>query len=121
MYLSYLSVYLHQILFRYVQSFNICQYCFTSEFFSFAFMDKMVLLLKPRILVLQNYQILESKELISVLKIIKNSIIIMIIWLNICRTLDPEHTSYPHGQCRSVGVGGFLLGGGVNWLGTWNK
>ena len=26
-----------------------------------------------------------------------------------------------HGQCLSVGVGGFLLGGGVNWLGTYNK
>jgi len=43
------------------------------------------------------------------------------IWGNVLRTLDPEHTSYPHGQCRSVGVGGFLLGGGVNWLGTYNK
>ena len=29
--------------------------------------------------------------------------------------------SYPHGQCPGVGVGGFLLGGGVNWLGTFNK
>ena len=29
--------------------------------------------------------------------------------------------AYPHGQCRSVGVGGYLLGGGVNWLGTYNK
>ena len=29
--------------------------------------------------------------------------------------------SYPHGQCRSVGVGGYLLGGGMNWLGTYNK
>ena len=29
--------------------------------------------------------------------------------------------SYPHGQCRSVGVAGYLLGGGVNWLGTYNK
>ena len=29
--------------------------------------------------------------------------------------------SFPHGQCRSVGVGGYLLGGGVNWLGTYNK
>ena len=25
------------------------------------------------------------------------------------------------GQCRSVGVGGYLLGGGVNWLGSYNK
>ena len=29
--------------------------------------------------------------------------------------------SYPHGQCPGVGVGGYLLGGGVNWLGTYNK
>ena len=29
--------------------------------------------------------------------------------------------SYPHGQCPGVGVGGYLLGGGVNWLGTFNK
>ena len=34
----------------------------------------------------------------------------------------PTHQyNYPHGQCRSVGVGGYLLGGGVNWLGTYNK
>ena len=26
-----------------------------------------------------------------------------------------------HGQCPSVGVAGYLLGGGVNWLGTYNK
>ena len=37
------------------------------------------------------------------------------------RKIDPEVYSYPHGQCRSVGVGGFLLGGGVNWMGTLNK
>ena len=44
---------------------------------------------------------------------------------NLCvylfREIDPEVYSYPHGQCRSVGVGGFLLGGGVNWMGTLNK
>ena len=34
---------------------------------------------------------------------------------------SPARFSYPHGQCPGVGVGGFLLGGGVNWLGTFNK
>jgi hypothetical protein len=38
-----------------------------------------------------------------------------------CRTISPTVYSYPHGQCRSVAVGGFLLGGGVNWMGTYNK
>ena len=37
------------------------------------------------------------------------------------RAIPPTQYSYPHGQCRSVGVAGFLLGGGVNWLGTYNK
>jgi len=42
-------------------------------------------------------------------------------WGDILRAIDPKQYSYPHGQCKSVGVGGFLLGGGVNWLGTYNK
>ena len=37
------------------------------------------------------------------------------------RSIPPTSYSYPHGQCRSVGVAGYLLGGGVNWLGTYNK
>ena len=37
------------------------------------------------------------------------------------RKLPSSEYSYPHGQCRSVGVAGYLLGGGVNWLGTYNK
>ena len=37
------------------------------------------------------------------------------------RVIPPSEYSYPHGQCRSVGVAGYLLGGGVNWLGTYNK
>jgi len=41
--------------------------------------------------------------------------------LFICRAIPPTIYSYPHGQCRSVAVGGFLLGGGVNWMGTYNK
>jgi hypothetical protein len=39
----------------------------------------------------------------------------------VLRNVPPTTYSYPHGQCRSVGVGGYLLGGGVNWLGTYNK
>jgi len=42
-------------------------------------------------------------------------------WGSVLRTLPPTTYSYPHGQCRSVGVAGYLLGGGVNWLGTYNK
>ena len=41
--------------------------------------------------------------------------------LQVLRAIPPSQYSYPHGQCRSVGVAGFLLGGGVNWLGTYNK
>merc|ERR1719312_322041 len=42
-------------------------------------------------------------------------------WGSVLRILPPTTYSYPHGQCRSVGVAGYLLGGGVNWLGTYNK
>ena len=42
-------------------------------------------------------------------------------WGQVQRKISPKVFSYPHGQCRSVGVGGYLLGGGVNWLGTYNK
>merc|ERR1719516_518125 len=43
------------------------------------------------------------------------------LWGDVLEYAPPEKYSYPHGQCRSVGVGGFLLGGGVNWMGTYNK
>merc|ERR1712168_832461 len=43
------------------------------------------------------------------------------LWGDVLEYAPPEKYSYPHGQCRSVGVGGYLLGGGVNWLGTYNK
>merc|ERR1712106_133892 len=43
------------------------------------------------------------------------------LWGDVLEFAPPEKYSYPHGQCRSVGVGGYLLGGGVNWLGTYNK
>ena len=42
-------------------------------------------------------------------------------WGDVLEFAPPSQYSYPHGQCRSVGVGGYLLGGGVNWLGTYNK
>ncbi|XP_023338544.1 uncharacterized protein LOC111709168 [Eurytemora carolleeae] len=42
-------------------------------------------------------------------------------WGDVQRKIPLDRYSYPHGQCRSVGVGGYLLGGGVNWLGTFNK
>jgi len=42
-------------------------------------------------------------------------------WGNVLRAIPTDRYSYPHGQCRSVGVAGYLLGGGVNWLGTYNK
>ena len=42
-------------------------------------------------------------------------------WGQVQRKISPKVFSYPHGQCRSVGVGGYLLGGGVDWLGTYNK
>ena len=43
------------------------------------------------------------------------------LWGEVLEFAPPTTYSYPHGQCRSVGVGGYLLGGGVNWLGTYNK
>merc|ERR1740128_42449 len=42
-------------------------------------------------------------------------------WGSVLKSVPPTSYSYPHGQCRSVGVAGYLLGGGVNWLGTYNK
>ena len=35
-------------------------------------------------------------------------------WKAVKEVLPPSKFSYVHGQCGSVGVGGFLLGGGVN-------
>ena len=35
-------------------------------------------------------------------------------WKAVKEALPPSKFSYVHGQCGSVGVGGFLLGGGVN-------
>ena len=35
-------------------------------------------------------------------------------WKAVKEVLPPSKFTYVHGQCGSVGVGGFLLGGGVN-------
>ena len=35
-------------------------------------------------------------------------------WGEVHEFAPPSQYSYPHGQCRSVGVGGY-------WLGTYNK
>ena len=35
-------------------------------------------------------------------------------WKSVKEALPPSKFTYVHGQCGSVGVGGFLLGGGVN-------
>ena len=35
--------------------------------------------------------------------------------------LSPEKWTVVHGQCLSVGVGGFTLGGGVNMVGSTAK
>ena len=53
-----------------------------------------------------------------------NKILVTVLfrkWGDVLEYAPPTRYSYPHGQCRSVGVGGYLLGGGVNWLGTYNK
>ena len=35
-------------------------------------------------------------------------------WKAVQEVLPPSRFTYVHGQCGSVGVGGFLLGGGLN-------
>ena len=35
--------------------------------------------------------------------------------------IPPSKYTMIHGQCTSVGVGGYLLGGGVNFVGTTSK
>ena len=39
-------------------------------------------------------------------------------WASVLELLPPEQWTVVHGQCLSVGVGGFTLGGGVNMVGT---
>ena len=39
-------------------------------------------------------------------------------WGRVLNRFPPEKYTMVHGVCTDVGVGGFLLGGGVNYLGT---
>ena len=42
-------------------------------------------------------------------------------WERVLDIAPPEKFSMIHGQCLAVGVGGYLLGGGYNIIGTSNK
>ncbi len=42
-------------------------------------------------------------------------------WSRVLSIIDPAHYTIVHGQCTDVGVGGFLLGGGVNVAGSTSK
>ena len=39
-------------------------------------------------------------------------------WGRVLKRYPPDRYTMIHGVCTGVGVGGFLLGGGVNYLGT---
>ena len=39
-------------------------------------------------------------------------------WADVLRELPPSKYTLIHGQCKSVGVAGYILGGGVNVVGT---
>ena len=42
-------------------------------------------------------------------------------WGRVKSYLPYENYTYIHGQCLSVGVGGYLLGGGINVMGATQK
>ena len=42
-------------------------------------------------------------------------------WKEVLEVLPATDFTVIHGQCTSVGVGGYLLGGGINFAGTSNK
>ena len=39
-------------------------------------------------------------------------------WADVLAKLPPDQFTMIHGQCTSVGVGGYILGGGINVVGT---
>ena len=39
-------------------------------------------------------------------------------WGRVLKYVPPDRYTLIHGVCTDVGVGGFLLGGGVNYVGT---
>ncbi len=42
-------------------------------------------------------------------------------WGRVLRKISPSRYTMVHGQCLTVGVGGYLTGGGVNFVGTSSK
>ena len=42
-------------------------------------------------------------------------------WDRVLKLVPPEHYTIIHGQCRSVGIGGYITGGGINVVGTSEK
>lgn len=42
-------------------------------------------------------------------------------WDRVLKLVPPSHYTVIHGQCKSVGIGGYILGGGINVVGTSEK
>ena len=42
-------------------------------------------------------------------------------WDRVLKLVPPEHYTIIHGQCKSVGIGGYITGGGINVVGTSEK
>ena len=42
-------------------------------------------------------------------------------WQDVMNVIPPTEFTMLHGQCKSVGVGGYIVGGGVNAVGTYEK
>jgi FAD/FMN-containing dehydrogenase len=42
-------------------------------------------------------------------------------WDRVLKLVPPSKYTIIHGQCRSVGIGGYILGGGINVVGTSEK
>ena len=42
-------------------------------------------------------------------------------WDRVLKLVPPSKYTIIHGQCRSVGIGGYITGGGINVVGTSEK
>ena len=42
-------------------------------------------------------------------------------WKDVLEVIPPTKYTMIHGQCTSVGVAGYILGGGINFVGTSNR
>ena len=42
-------------------------------------------------------------------------------WERVLNIIDPDRFTVIHGQCLTVGVGGYLLGGGINMGGATHR